>query len=444
MTTIPLTVSNANKNVVPIPDDQVPPFLPPNTRMTDTGLVDVLDVLETLYPSRDTARKALHALLEITERSSANGFNSDSITRVRWQSQRGRFASLVCPINTLLIIAMTLRSRGCGELRAAVASSFLRRAMIHGGRSEAEINKLLAPTPNSRLTDMCEAAIGTPVVTPRIQEPVATSGTSDGSISVTINRSPRRLSPTHEDSEDGRVVLAGDGIDTSLVPIKAMDLGTVTTQLERFERISSVLMSADQRNAFVESTLGMYSQVNKAIGKLATERARSMELDNQAKRLKLNADQRERSLKVVRAGADLLNREKAMTLHARHSLGRKVVEIIGGTSSAVDTPLEIDQTAAAAIQSVNVIPTSTAPLATASEHFASLLGSPYSGNVLKNLEKDVFNALKLSVGVDAVHMRGKRAKNFKYKESELMTMDSIFQRYVNMVREMDANDKDDQ
>jgi len=234
------------------------------------------------------------------------------------------------------------------------------------------------------------------------------------------------------------VVLAGDGIDTSLVPIKAMDLGTVTTQLERFERISSVLMSADQRNAFVESTLGMYSQVNKAIGKLATERARSMELDNQAKRLKLNADQRERSLEVVRAGADLLNREKAMTLHARHSLGRKVVEIIGGTSSAVDTPLEIDQTAAAAIQSVNVIPTSTAPLVTASDHFSSLLGSVYHGGVVKNLERDVFNALKLSSGVDAVHMRGKRGKTFRYKEQELVQLDSIFQRYVKMVREMDG------
>jgi len=160
-------------------------------RATADNRVDLLDLAENVSSTRDAAKQALRTLIGdgsgIGSGASPIGFDPSTITRVRWAGARGSHDSMVAPLNVAVAVLLGLRTRGGGDVRAAIATAFVRALAAKAGMSEEQVATLEAQTANPALTGAVVAAVGAPVAD--APAPILNSG-GDQTVSVNVTRSP--------------------------------------------------------------------------------------------------------------------------------------------------------------------------------------------------------------------------------------------------------------
>jgi hypothetical protein len=355
---------------------------------------------------------------------------------------------MAAPLNVVLALALSLRTRGGAGLRAAVATTFVRALLTHQGYSAEDAARLEAKSANPALTDQLTAAVGLPVPPPTLgpagsntthvhSHPSATGGAA-GSVSVNItNHHP--ASPTHSGSADG----SGD---EETMQLKPFHLSAVRKELARFNEVHSYDVDPSDTRAFASSTMSMYTRVNNAYASLAESKARLMELDVEHKQKKMRSDedhaQRLQRLEQINVGAKMLQSASSMTQAARHALSRQVVSVFGEPllppSSDFDHEgrVVVEDGDPYMLSTMNAVPRALAfrsiapPRLLATEHLARLLGSPITDKALaKRLCKEVYNAYVALMGIDAGRMKGDPLKA-RFNDNELQHLKPVFDRFA--------------
>jgi hypothetical protein len=380
----------------------------------------------------------------VTNGMSAIGFDPAQITRVRWAGQSGRFDSKVAPLNVILALALTLRTRGGASLRASIATTFVRGLLTHQGYGADEIRRLEAHSANPTLTDQLTAAVGL-AVPPQALEPAGSNTTvnshpsaAGGTVSVNItNNHP--TSPAHSGSADG----SGD---EDAMPLKPFHLSAVRKELIEFQKIHSYDVDPSDTRAFASSTMSMYRQVNNAYASMATSKARLMELDVERKQKRMRSDedhaQRLQRLEQINVGAKMLQSASSMTQAARHALGRQVVSVFGEPLLPPSTDFDHSGRLIVAdgdphtLLQHSAVPRAlafrsiTPPRLTATEHLARLLGSPVTDKTfIKRLCKEVHSAFTALMGNDAGRLKGDPLKA-RFTDNELQGLKPVFDRFA--------------
>jgi len=408
-------------------------LLAPNTRVTSDGRIDILDALEGFFNSRSACCVAVNRLLELETKCEPLGFGSESISRVRWENARGRYGSLVAKANTILAMALTLRSKKCGDLKASISNNFVRGLMLNAGHSEEDIAKQLDTTSDPRLTDRCAAAIGLPV-TPSLHDQEARANTANSTSNNTVNTffQPNTVqlhgsaSPTPEREEGG------------MSPYKITGFTEVCTDLEQFRDIKGPGIDVRGMVTYSSATLAAYAERNKAASRLFQlhVREREMELERKGKRQKLE---------LLGEAAKMLQENSAFTQAARHNLARSVAILttpstprekyedeLSSESEEGTGELTITGGDAEVLRQFGITPCPPPPRITASKHFQELTGVSISDKVFeKQLQQAVYNTFKNLYGTEHAHVRGK-ANKINYTQAELKRLKPVFSRFIEM------------
>lgn len=432
--------------VTPVPATHMPSFLvnPQNAvRMTPCGKCDILDTLTPLFNSRDSAKHALARLLEVRVGESpsvgdASPIDSDAsswrkqIEYVRWTGTSGRYPSQVAPLSTILTIALSLRTRGAGELRSAMATVFIRALLRHQGFDDQHIAQMEGKSENAEMTDTLSAAVGLPVTSSPDQEARANIANSTSNNTVNTFFQPNTVqlhgsaSPAPEREEGG------------VSPYKITGFTEVCTDLEQFRDIKGPGIDVREMVTYSSATLAAYAERNKAAARLFQlhVREREMELERNGKRQKLE---------LLGEAAKMLRENSAFTQAARHNLARSVAILTTPStprekdedelsSESEEGPGELTITGGdpEVLRQFGIAPCPPAPRITASKHFQELTGVSISDKIFeKQLQQAVYNTFKNLYGTEHARVRGK-ANKIHYTQAELKRLKPVFSRFIQM------------